>query len=27
MERGEIVDEVGQSTLADEDAIAEYLAV
>ena len=27
MERGEIVDEVGPSTLADEDAIAEYLAV
>ncbi|MDS0277745.1 ABC transporter ATP-binding protein [Halomicroarcula sp. S1AR25-4] len=27
MERGEIVDEVGPTTLADEDAIAEYLAV
>ena len=27
MERGEIVDEVGPGTLADEDAIAEYLAV
>jgi len=27
MERGEIVDEVGPATLADEDAIAEYLAV
>ncbi|WP_434737259.1 ABC transporter ATP-binding protein [Haloarcula montana] len=27
MERGEIVDEVGSATLADEDAIAEYLAV
>ncbi|MDS0260699.1 ABC transporter ATP-binding protein [Haloarcula sp. S1CR25-12] len=27
MERGEIVDEIGPSTLADEDAIAEYLAV
>ena len=27
MERGEIVDEVGPETLADEDAIAEYLAV
>ena len=27
MERGEIVDEVGQTALEDEDAIAEYLAV
>jgi branched-chain amino acid transport system ATP-binding protein len=27
MERGEIVDEVGPESLADEDAIAEYLAV